>query len=793
MKKLAPLGTTLLLLLASTPGLFAQGFGSSVAIGDGEILIAEPLGERIAGTVYVYNRSADGGWREAGRLVASDARPGDQFGQALALAGNSLLIGTTEADSSAGAVYVFARSPAGVWQQTARLQPAELAPGEAFGQRIASDGDVALVSAIGQDEEAGAVYVFRRDGSTGGWHEEARLVGDDTEADDAFGASLAIAGPQVLIGAPNHDKRQGAVYLFRHDSETGGWTQEAKLQHDGAKANDRFGSAVLGRGEEIFVGAMGRNRMAGAVYRFTPDEGSGEWSEGNPLTAFDPSPFAMFGASLIGTDAGLWVGAPGAEQRAGRAYLFELDAERGEWTTVRKLAFHDIESGDGLGLALAVRGDVAVAGVAGDDGGFGTAVIFERGASGWNGGSKVWSEIEGLDPIVGGEVMCAEETADQFSCRDVDLIAFLPNSAIGGARGVRLNDVWGWTDPESGRDYAIVGRADGTAFVEVSDPIRPVYVGELPMTEGATANRWRDMKVYRDHVFIVADGAGEHGMQVFDLTLLREYRGTPITFTETGHYDQVASVHNIVINEETGFAFAVGTSSGGETCGGGLHMIDIRTPDRPTFAGCFADPATGRRQTGYVHDAQCVIYSGPDTEHQGREICFGANETAISIADVTDKQQPVAVSTADYPNVGYAHQGWLTDDQRYFFLDDETDEVNGLVEHTRTLVWDVTDLDDPVLLTEYFAPTRATDHNLYVKGDRMYQSNNRSGLRVVDISDPAAPVEIGFFDTTPWSKDEAGFDGTWSVYPFFDSGVILLTSRLEGLFLVRPREPQLVP
>jgi choice-of-anchor B domain-containing protein len=125
-------------------------------------------------------------------------------------------------------------------------------------------------------------------------------------------------------------------------------------------------------------------------------------------------------------------------------------------------------------------------------------------------------------------------------------------------------------------------------------------------------------------------------------------------------YRRVNSVHNIVINEESGFAYAVGASSGGETCGGGLHMIDIREPKNPQFAGCFSDPQTGRASTGYSHDAQCVMYRGPDERYSGREICLGANETALSIADVTDKANPQALSRASYPNVAYSHQGWLT-------------------------------------------------------------------------------------------------------------------------------------
>jgi choice-of-anchor B domain-containing protein len=106
----------------------------------------------------------------------------------------------------------------------------------------------------------------------------------------------------------------------------------------------------------------------------------------------------------------------------------------------------------------------------------------------------------------------------------------------------------------------------------------------------------------------------------------------------------------------------VGNSAGGETCGGALHMIDIRDPARPVFAGCHADPATGNARTGYTHDAQCVTYHGPDARYTGKQVCFNASETAVGIADVTDKKAPRPIGVAAYPNTSYAHQGWLTDD-----------------------------------------------------------------------------------------------------------------------------------
>jgi choice-of-anchor B domain-containing protein len=290
--------------------------------------------------------------------------------------------------------------------------------------------------------------------------------------------------------------------------------------------------------------------------------------------------------------------------------------------------------------------------------------------------------------------------------------------------------------------------------------------------------------VYKNHAYIVADGAGQHGVQVFDLTQLRDFNGTPKTFEMTNYYDQIASAHNIVINEDTGFAYSVGSSSGGETCGGGLHMIDIREPANPKFAGCFTDGKTGRRGTGYSHDAQCVVYHGPDADYQGHEICLGSNETALSIADVTDKENPVSVSIAEYPKTAYTHQGWLTEDHRYFYMNDEGDEPRGLVEGTRTLIWDLADLDEPILVGEHIATTTETDHNLYVKGNLMYQSNYGAGFRVLDISNPEEPVEVAFFDTSPIG----GGGSSWSNYPYFKSGTIVVTGGSNGLFVLRKKE-----
>ena len=285
---------------------------------------------------------------------------------------------------------------------------------------------------------------------------------------------------------------------------------------------------------------------------------------------------------------------------------------------------------------------------------------------------------------------------------------------------------------------------------------------------------------------------GDHGMQVFDLTRLRDVapEEAPVTFDMDAHYDRINSSHNIVINSETGYAYAVGNSAGGETCGGGLHMINIRNPQDPTFAGCLSGQSTGQGGTGGTHDAQCILYDGPDQEHRGREICVNFNATVISVVDVTNKENPEVLSTTSYPDYGYVHQGWFTEDRRYMYSNDEADEIQGKVDRTRTLVWDMTDLDNPTLVNQLSLSTEASDHNLYVKGDRMYQSNYKSGFRVLDISNPENPAEIGHFDLYP-PNSSPGFKGTWSNYPYFESGIIVTSTYDGGFFVLEPSTPEL--
>ena len=767
----------------------APGYGGAVAVSGGDVFVGEAGNLIGPGAVYVYRRGS-GGWAEVNRIEASDGFGGDGFGAAIAVDRGTMLVSTRPHEQVGGSavVYVFERSAPESWAEVGRLPSVDVDPDAGYGRSLALGEGMAFVGAPAfsagggrgnpapQSTGRGAVYVFGGSGDT--WTDRGRLTAGEGEG--AFGASLSVQSGRLLVGAPLASGT-GAVYSFREDG--GGWQLEGTLATLGLAADDAFGTSLSMEGDVAVVAAPGRNQAEGAVFAYQVD-GNGEWRPTGQLVAFDGFQQDGFGSTVALDEGEVWVSSPRADNRQGAAYVFTGDP--GGWAGAAKVSNDDPRSGDGFGSALAVAGDVAVVGVVGADLGAGTATIFERDDRGWQAADVVVSEMEQYSAVLGGQVDCAEGAATAFACSDYDLVSFLPVGDMGVPRGVNVNDLWGWTDPDTGREYALVGRRDGTSFVDVTDALQPRYLGQLWRTEGSPLASWRDIKVYKNHAYIVADGSGLHGIQIFDLTQLRDVTD-PVTFEETAHYDGVASVHNIAINEETGFGYSVGNSSGGETCGGGIHIIDLKEPASPTFAGCFSQPGTGRNGTGYTHDAQCVTYHGPDDEHEGKQICFGSNETAFSIADVTDPANTAALGLATYPDVAYTHQGWLSEDHRYFFQGDELDEGDG--RKTRTLVWDISDLDDPQLAKEFFGTHESTDHNMYVLGNLLYQSNNRAGMRVLDISDPENPVEVGFFDTVPHGDNGSGTGGSWSNYPYFPSGNIIVSSRFEGLFILKKRQP----
>lgn len=383
-----------------------------------------------------------------------------------------------------------------------------------------------------------------------------------------------------------------------------------------------------------------------------------------------------------------------------------------------------------------------------------------------------------------------------FSGNRIVLKAHIPLSSIGGT-GLG-SAIWGWTDYGAAggpREYALYGLSNGTSFIDVTNPSNPVYVGHLPSATGSSS--WRELRSFNNHAFIVSDGNGAHGMQVFDLTKLREFAGTPITYSTAAssfytRYTGVNNVHTIDINSTSGHAYLFG--SGGGSFNSGVHIVNVNNPMNPIAAG-------GYNASGYIHDGQVVIYNGPDTAHVGKEILFAANsggsgnvnDDTVRVVNVTNKAAISVLGAATHTNARYIHQGWLTPDHKYFLVNDELDEYYN-TSVMKTHVYDVSDLDNPVYKGGWTHPvnSRNIDHNLYIKqtpwGLMAFESNYTMGLRVIRIDDLSGPnplmSEWAWFDSYPADDAPLSFNGQWGNYPFFDSGTIIAGDRQNGLFVL---------
>ncbi|KAF2179974.1 hypothetical protein K469DRAFT_730404 [Zopfia rhizophila CBS 207.26] len=373
---------------------------------------------------------------------------------------------------------------------------------------------------------------------------------------------------------------------------------------------------------------------------------------------------------------------------------------------------------------------------------------------------------------------CVNGKAGEYSCDKVGLYGFFSHQAMGSAT----------REGNDGREFGLVGQSDGTAFVEIKSDGSLAYLGRLP-TQTETS-LWRDIKVIDEYAYIGSEATG-HGLQVFDLLKLLTVT-SPKNFSTstdlTAWFSGFGSSHNIVSHEEMKMIYAVGS----DKCSGGLFMVNVTDPTKPTSPGCVD-------LDGYVHDAQCVVYKGPDTRYSRHEICFGFNEDTLTVYDVSSKRSPTVISRTNYTGSSYTHQGWLvSDDMRYILLDDELDEVEkqgpAADGHTTTYIFDLASLSKPVPTGYYKSPAIAIDHNQYVKDGLSYQSNYGSGLRIVDVSsvssDPSGKgfKQVGFFDCYPEDDKTNGsleFVGTWSVYPYFKSGYVILNSIERGIFSLK--------
>ena len=337
-------------------------------------------------------------------------------------------------------------------------------------------------------------------------------------------------------------------------------------------------------------------------------------------------------------------------------------------------------------------------------------------------------------------------------------VTLLSNMSLGALGASSISDCWGYTAP-SGREYAIVCLSSGTAWVEITNPSTPVLVA----SKSGPGSGWRDAKVYQDHAYVVSEGGS--GIQVYDMSNIDagtvQYKGS---VTAGGG----STSHNVAIDTDSGFLYRCGGSSQG------LRFYDLnQSLSSPPFVGSWSGK--------YAHDAQIVTYtSGPAAGKQIAYVCTGSSQD-LTVVDVTNKSSPQVISSVGYSKSGYSHQGWLGPNQQYFYLNDEFDEGNfGLA--TTTIVFDVSDPWNAFFVGKFDNGNPAIGHNGYVKGDLLYEANYTSGLRVFDLSvSPVNPPEVGWYDTYPGNPVQ--YDGLWSCFPFFPSGVVIGSDQQNGLYV----------
>lgn len=322
-------------------------------------------------------------WTEQANVHASDGAPDDFFGTSVAISGDTAVVG-----GAAGAAYVFVRSGT-VWSEQQKLTPAGTAFG--FGESVAIDGDTIVVGAIsdtvGSNPGQGSAFVFVRSGTI--WSQQQRLVAADGESFDSFGNSVGISGNTVVVGS-RFDKvgsndAQGSAYVFTRSGAA--WTQQQQIVASDGDLVDEFGSAVAIDGETIVVGAFVDDDAfldQGSAYVFV--RAGTSWSQQQKLVASDARANIFFGSAVGISGETIVVGAPFAgTPSTGEAYVFVRSGT--VWTQQQLVTGNDLMFAQSFGTSVAISGERFVSGSVGAQIGGnvnqGALYVFERTGTSW--------------------------------------------------------------------------------------------------------------------------------------------------------------------------------------------------------------------------------------------------------------------------------------------------------------------------------------------------------------------------------------------------------------------------
>lgn len=314
-----------------------------------------------------------------------------------------------------------------------------------------------------------------------------------------------------------------------------------------------------------------------------------------------------------------------------------------------------------------------------------------------------------------------------------------------------LNDVWGYVDPVTNREYALVGYGNfrtppnsGVIIYDVTDPTSPIEVSALNTITGY------DVKVWNNYMYTVSGLDGNLG-GIVDIS-------DPSNPILVGN---IPSSHNITISDK-GYVYSAFS---------GIRIFDLNVdPTNPIL-----------RWSGGDEGNDIAIIGNRMYDFHGG--LFLTEALVTNIYDITDPVEPLLLASIRDPRIINHHSGWPTEDGNYLVI---TDDI-GKHPTPDFTVWDISDLDNISMVGE-FTDSNATINNAYIIGDLMFASYFSAGFRVFDISDPGNPSLLDEFDTSPSFDTEGNAIGGWGIYPFLPSGIILFTDNRTGLYIFSVNE-----